>query len=268
MADTETKGTAAPVANGAAETPVTETPVTMTTVAPTETPTAAATEAAAAAARPEYIPEKFWNAEAGAPRLEEFAKSYGELERSRLERAKKAPDEYHLPATFKGFEDQIPGEAVTAFKELAKAEGYSQRGFELLMQGVYGDPAAGRAALQAEYGDKLDETLAAVGTFANTLGDHAEAVKVMTSFPAGVKMLNALRLAASEQPLPGQPGEASGRKTEAELRSMMADAKYWRDKDPAHIAAVTEGFRQLYGDAQVKTAGVNPGDFHSPGQVV
>lgn len=31
--------------------------------------------------RPEYIPEKFWDADARAPRLEDLAKSYGELER-------------------------------------------------------------------------------------------------------------------------------------------------------------------------------------------
>ena len=33
--------------------------------------------------RPDWLPEKFWDAKAGAPRVEEMAKSYSELERQR-----------------------------------------------------------------------------------------------------------------------------------------------------------------------------------------
>lgn len=29
---------------------------------------------------------------------------------------------------------------------------------------------------------------------------------------------------------------------------MMNDPKYWRDKDPAFIAKVTEGFKNLYAE--------------------
>jgi hypothetical protein len=35
--------------------------------------------------------------------------------------------------------------------------------------------------------------------------------------------------------------------SELEIHAMMRDPKYWRDKDPATIAKVTEGFKQLYG---------------------
>lgn len=31
------------------------------------------------------------------------------------------------------------------------------------------------------------------------------------------------------------------------LKSMMRDPKYWREKDPAFVAKVTEGFKRLYG---------------------
>ena len=33
---------------------------------------------------------------------------------------------------------------------------------------------------------------------------------------------------------------------ETELRGMMRDPRYWRDRDPAHVARVAGGFRQLY----------------------
>ena len=49
----------------------------------------------------------------------------------------------------------------------------------------------------------------------------------------------ALRAAASSGPEPGN---------EADLHKMMRDPRYWRDRDPALLAKVTEGFRQLYPD--------------------
>ena len=33
-----------------------------------------------------------------------------------------------------------------------------------------------------------------------------------------------------------------------ELTSMMRDPRYWRDRDPAFIAKVTQGFKDLYGN--------------------
>jgi hypothetical protein len=33
-----------------------------------------------------------------------------------------------------------------------------------------------------------------------------------------------------------------------DLESMMRDPKYWKDKDPAFVARVTEGFQNLYGE--------------------
>lgn len=38
----------------------------------------------------------------------------------------------------------------------------------------------------------------------------------------------------------------SGALDEAGLNSMMKDPKYWRDKDPAFVAKVTQGFEGLY----------------------
>jgi len=33
---------------------------------------------------------------------------------------------------------------------------------------------------------------------------------------------------------------------ETELRGLMRDPRYWRDRDPAHVARVAGGFKQLY----------------------
>ena len=36
--------------------------------------------------------------------------------------------------------------------------------------------------------------------------------------------------------------------SEDELRSMVRDPRYWRDKDPSYIRKVSDGFRKLYGE--------------------
>ena len=50
-----------------------------------------------------------------------------------------------------------------------------------------------------------------------------------------------------------EPGIAGGQAAssaapdEAELRTMMRDPRYWRDRDPAFVSQVTSGFRTIYG---------------------
>ncbi|AWK87584.1 capsid assembly protein [Azospirillum thermophilum] len=46
---------------------------------------------------------------------------------------------------------------------------------------------------------------------------------------------------------PGRAGDGSG---ESELRALMRDPRYWRDRDPAVVSKVTEGFRRLYPGGQ------------------
>ena len=48
---------------------------------------------------------------------------------------------------------------------------------------------------------------------------------------------------------PAVLNEADGPRSdvdEADLARMMRDPRYWRDRDPAFVAQVTEGFRRLY----------------------
>ena len=52
---------------------------------------------------------------------------------------------------------------------------------------------------------------------------------------------SALRAAASSGPVPGN---------EEDLHKMMRDPRYWRDRDPALLAKVTEGFRRMYPDRE------------------
>ena len=46
-----------------------------------------------------------------------------------------------------------------------------------------------------------------------------------------------------EEPLGPEAEQATA---EAQLRDMMRDPRYWRDRDPGHVAKVASGFGRLY----------------------
>jgi len=56
---------------------------------------------------------------------------------------------------------------------------------------------------------------------------------------------------AGEEPVMMQNGHAAGQpESEAGLRALMRDPKYWRDHDPAIVERVKQGFQRLYPDEE------------------
>lgn len=82
--------------------------------------------------RPEYIPEKFWDADAGKVRTEDLAKSYAELERGRSKADTNEPaDKAALDVREAPQVDASTGLAE-AFKEFAEAGAVSSERYEAL----------------------------------------------------------------------------------------------------------------------------------------
>lgn len=80
----------------------------------------------------------------------------------------------------------------------------------------------------------------------------AAALEALSSSFEGVMALHALMQAGVPPSLAGSGrggvgGGVGGE--EAELQRLMRTPAYWRDRDPATVARVTEGFRRLYPDA-------------------
>ncbi len=55
------------------------------------------------------------------------------------------------------------------------------------------------------------------------------------------------RMMKAGEPKLSREGKAGESLDDLELASMMRDPKYWKDKDPAFVAKVTQGFQSLYG---------------------
>ncbi len=69
----------------------------------------------------------------------------------------------------------------------------------------------------------------------------------MTSRPKIQPALQVIYMPSPATPNYTPPAAGSGASDEKDLQAMMRDPKYWRDKDPAYVAKVTDGFQRMYG---------------------
>ena len=69
----------------------------------------------------------------------------------------------------------------------------------------------------------------------------------LAATPAGVAAMHRM-MQHGEPAFLNRTGTAAAAADEAELRRLMDDPRYWRDHDPATVAKVQDGFRQLYPD--------------------
>ncbi|MGH6903161.1 MAG: capsid assembly protein [Geminicoccaceae bacterium] len=236
-------------------------------------PGAGAPPADEPADRPAGVPEKFWDREAGAIRMEALLKSYVELERKlgsmvplpgdddqegreRLRRA------LGVPASPEHYQIEIRDELVEPTLEInarLHEAGFSQEQAQLVydlaaehLLPVIDDAAAElRATRDAERlaahfgGDAAWQNMArqvkAWGE-ANLAGD---VYRTLASSYDGVLAMHQMMQAREPSVLRDAEGPQSDL-DETSLTRMMRDPRYWRERDPALVAQVTEGFKRLY----------------------
>ena len=223
--------------------------------------------------RPAGVPEKFWDREAGAVRTDALLKSYVELERKlgamvplpgdddqegreRLRRA------LGVPASPEHYRIEVRDELVEPTPELnarLHEAGFTQDQAQLIydlaaehLLPVIDDAVAElRATRDAERlasqfgGEAAWQNMARqIKTWgeANLSGD---VYRTLASSYDGVLAMHQMMQAREPSVLQDAEGPQSDL-DEASLTRMMRDPRYWRERDPAFIAQVTEGFRRLY----------------------
>jgi len=223
--------------------------------------------------RPAGVPEKFWDREAGAIRTDALLKSYVELERKlgsmvplpsdddqegreRLRRA------LGVPASAEHYRIEVRDELVAPTPELnAKLHeaGFTQDQAQLIydlaaehLLPVIDDAMAEvRATRDAE---RLASQFGGEAAWQNmarqikTWGESnlsADVYRTLASSYDGVLAMHQMMQAREPSVLQDAEGPKSD-PDEASLTRMMRDPRYWRERDPALIAQVTEGFKRLY----------------------
>jgi len=215
------------------------------------------------------IPEKFQN-EDGTLNVQALLKSYAELERkiggmitvpgadadpearARFMRAIGVPEsasEYTIPELFAG-DDSIKEKFLEIGLSNSQAEAVAQMAEEILA------PAIGQIFSAEHEKESMDELVKFFGSHDNMMAAMAEinsyaekhfpeeTIDALCSSADGIKTIYNM-MQASE---PVVQAGASGNKTmtEAELRQMMKDPRYWRDNDAEYIRKIESGFRRLY----------------------
>jgi hypothetical protein len=226
--------------------------------------------------RPEQVPEKFWDRQTGTIRTDALLGAYLELERRMHSMVKlpagdasdadlrsfraalgipETPDGYQIetrhdmlasdPTVNRRLHDACftPGQAQLVYDlahecllpmvERMDGEYQSQRHLDRLRDHFGGDARWSETARQVSAWGK-----------ANLPED---VFKVLARSPEGVIALE--RMMASGEPAMGRtPAPKDEALNEAELKRMMQDPRYWKNRDPAFIDKVSAGFRRLYGE--------------------
>ncbi|MDX1541190.1 MAG: hypothetical protein R3349_07270, partial [Geminicoccaceae bacterium] len=227
-----------------------------------------------APARPEGVPEKFWDPEAGAVRTEALVKSYRELER-KLSRMVPLPDAdgdeagqerlrraLGVPESADGYEIRSDNELIQPDEKINARlleAGFNQRQAQMVydLAAEYVVPMVNEAVadvtaerdverLASHFGS--GEAWRTVAEQIKTWGKAnlpGETMEVLSSNFEGILAMHHMMRASEPRVVQGADG-AAGVASEAGLRELMRDPRYWRDRDPAIVARVTEGFARLY----------------------
>lgn len=210
---------------------------------------------------PGWLPEKFWDTATGTVRIEALARSYNELERLMSSGAHHAaarlpdgPDGYELDV------DDLLNVDADVNQRLFSA-GFSNDQAQL----VYDLAAEHLLPMVQQITSEADDTMQMNRVLEHFGGaSRFEAIRpqlrawgqanlkpelfqTLAGSAEGVIALHAMM----QNREPGLNGVSApmGSAGEADLKRMMADPRYWRDREPTYVSQVREGFRQLYPDA-------------------
>lgn len=238
-----------------------------------DTPEVTETATPEEVARPDWLPEKFWDGEAKAPNIENLAKSYAELEKNRgntdelkakweaerLAQRPEAPDGYALPDHDALDVEAMAGSPIVGlWRKAAHEAGLGQDQFQAVIaeyaEAEVARMEAEREAELAKLGENAAARTQAVALWASkVLGDETpelEALQRMASDAAGVQALE--KLMDLMRDIDTGAGEAATKQpetTEADIRALMNTPAYYhpQKRDPAVVARVEAFFKKTYG---------------------
>ena len=208
-------------------------------------------------AKPDYLPDNFWNKDKNEVDIEALSKSWSDLRKTISKGAHKAPPEgkYDL-SSFGDNADNLP--MVPVFKEWAAKNGVSQAAFDELagsLTGMVAEAQGGQVQIDAaaerkSLGPNADAQINGMVSWARGLvnkgvwsAEDFEEFKIMGGTAKGLKALQKIR-SAYEGSIPVESAPIDGMPTDQELQAMVGDPKY--QSDPNYRAKVERMFAARY----------------------
>jgi hypothetical protein len=224
------------------------------------------------AAKPANLPDKFWDAENSQVRLDALTSSYLALEKKLSAQAipsldtedgkKKMRKAMGVPDSPDGYVIDVSHgmfEADPAVNQKLHQLGFSptqaqavydlaaQKLVPLILQISNEYKADGEVQkLVSQFGgpDKWMEVSRQLLAYGKK-NLPADVLRSLSTSYEGVMALFKMMKNGDTPSLAG-PAAAPDGPNAQDLQSMMRDPKYWKTKDPAHVAKVTEGFKKMY----------------------
>lgn len=219
-----------------------------------------------ASEKPANLPEKFWDAEKKEIRVDALLGSYLELEKKLSGMIN--PDDRQrvlsvlgVPETADAYEINVSHGLFPVDADINKR--LHERGFTAeQVQMVYDLAVEKMVPMVLELADEfkaereVDRLIAAFGgpekwaEISRQLlayGQKNLPPEVLSNLASSFEGVMALyRLMRGEEPVLAREDMQNTSMGESDLQSMMRDPRYWKTKDPAFVAQVTEGFRRIY----------------------
>lgn len=225
------------------------------------------TEASTETEIPSYVPEKFWNSDLNEVNVEELGASYKALEKKLGQRTEElagtireevladlsgqAPEKYEMvmPELPDGVQIDVDPEQplLKWWEETARSKGLSNEDFNRGIEAFVQNEIAGLPDRDTQLnllGENATQRIESADLWAkkNLSESSYAAIANMASTAEGVKAIEEIMALNKDAPIPTTETKIDVQLDPLDLRSMMADERYWKDgaKDPAYIKKVSE----------------------------
>ena len=223
--------------------------------------------------KPEFVQDKFWDADRKEVNLENLASSYNALEKKlgsrtedlskqvrqdlEQERLGKTPEEYkvNVPELPENVDVSVSEdmEIVQWWKDTAKQNGLSQEQFDEGVKVFIDNAMATLPDVNAELeklGDNSKERVEAAELWSkkNLSPEAYNTFSSIASTADGVKAIEEIMKMTKDSPMPTTPTQVSVTPDLGDLKSMMNDPRYYDQskRDDSYIKRVTELYEKAY----------------------
>ena len=227
----------------------------------------------AAVTKPEYVQDKFWDADRKEVNLENLASSYNALEkklgsrtedlskqiRTDLEQEKlqNIPEEYkvNLPELPENVDVSVSDdmEIVQWWRDTAKKNGLSQQQFDEGVNAFVTNAVATLPDVNVEMeklGSNAKERLEAAELWSKKYlsPESYDAFSKLAATAEGVTAVEEIMRLTKDTSMPTTPTQVSVTPDLTDLKSMMSDPRYWKDgeRDAAYIKRVTDLYEKAF----------------------
>jgi basic membrane lipoprotein Med (substrate-binding protein (PBP1-ABC) superfamily) len=236
-------------------------------------PIATETQEQTVSDKPEFVQDKFWDADRKEVNLENLASSYNALEKKlgsrtedlskqvrqdlEQERLGKTPEEYkvNLPELPENVDVSVSDdmEIVQWWKDTAKKNGLSQEQFDEGVNVFITNAMATLPNVNTEMeklGDSSKERVEAAELWSkkNLSPEAYNTFSSIASTAEGVKAIEEIMTMTKDSPMPTTPTQVSVTPDLVDLKSMMNDPRYYdsNKRDDSYIKRVTELYEKAY----------------------